>query len=351
MGNLKMSQTIAGFTIMRELPAGFLECPATRLAEILPGPTLFDLPGRDPHPLFVSTLLHGNEDSGLAAMQDILRRRLAGGLSRSLLLFIGNVAAAAAGLRSLPGEMDHNRIWPGAPTTDDPLAAMARAVHDHVRARRPFAAVDIHNNTGVNPHYACVTRLEPQFISLARLFSRIVVHFQRPLGTAAAAFAGLCPSITVECGKSGAGSATQHAVELVEACLAISHLPDQPPPLHDVDLLRTFAIVKTPTDASLSFAGEPADFMFRNDIDHLNFSELAAGASFGRIGVPGARLEILPGESSEARPEAYFDYADGEIRLARPAIPAMLTRDPRAVRLDCLCYLMHRIDMNGARVD
>lgn len=247
--------------------------------------------------------------------------------------------------------MDHNRIWPGAPATDDPLAAMARAVHDHVRARRPFAAVDIHNNTGVNPHYACVTRLEPQFISLARLFSRIVVHFQRPLGTAAAAFAGLCPSITVECGKSGAGSATQHAVELVEACLAISHLPDQPPPLHDVDLLRTCAIVKTPTDASLSFAGELADFMFRNDIDHLNFSELAAGASFGRIGDPGARLEILPGESSEARPEAYFDYADGEIRLARPAIPAMLTRDPRAVRLDCLCYLMHRIDMSGARVD
>lgn len=345
-----MNETRAGFTIMRELPSGFLDCPAARLAEILPGPTLFELPGRDPHPLFVSTLLHGNEDSGLAAMQDILRRRLPAGLNRSLLLFIGNVAAAAAGLRSLPGEMDHNRIWPGASATDDPLAAMARAVHDYVGARQPFAAVDIHNNTGFNPHYACVTRLQPQFISLARLFSRIVVHFQRPLGTAAAAFASLCPSITVECGKAGAGSATQHAIELVEACLAISHLPDHPPALHDVDLLRTCAIVKTPVNASLSFVGEPADFMFRSDIDHLNFSELAPGVSFGRIGDPCARLEILPGEGDGMQPESYFDYADGEIRLARPAIPAMLTRDPRAVRLDCLCYLMHRIDMDGARV-
>ena len=346
-----MNATGAGFTIMRELPAGFLDCPAKGLAEILPGPTLFDLPGRDPHPLFVSTLLHGNEDSGLAAMQDILRRRLATGLNRALLLFIGNVGAAAAGLRSLPGEMDHNRIWPGAPATDDPLAAMARAVHAYVGARHPFAAVDIHNNTGFNPHYACVTRLEPRFVSLARLFSRIVVHFQRPLGTAAAAFAGVCPSITVECGKAGAGSATQHAIELVEACLAISHLPDHPPSSHDVDLLRTCAIVKTPAEASLSFTGAPADFMFRDDIDHLNFSELAPGVSFGRIGDPCARLEILPGEGGEIRPDPYFDYADGEIRLARPAIPAMLTCDPRAVRLDCLCYLMHRIDMTGARVD
>ena len=345
-----MEETGAGFTIMRELPAGFLDCPAARLAEILPGPTLFDLPGRDPHPLFVATLLHGNEDSGLTAMQDILRRRLSAGLNRSLLLFIGNVAAAASGLRSLPGEMDHNRIWPGTAATDDPLAEMARAVHAYVRARRPFVAVDIHNNTGFNPHYACVTRLEPHFISLARLFSRIVVHFQRPLGTAAAAFASLCPSITVECGKAGAGSATRHAIELVEACLAISHLPDHLPALHDVDLLRTCAIVKTPPGASLSFDGEPADFMFRADIDQLNFSELPRGVSFGRIGDPCARLEILPGEGDGLHPGSYFDYADGDIRLARSAIPAMLTRDPRAVRLDCLCYLMHRIDMTGARI-
>ena len=39
----------------------------------------------------------------------------------------------------------------------------------------------------------------------------------------------------------------------------------------------------------------------------------------------------------------YFAYADGEIRLTRPVVPAMLTTDPLAVRNDCLCYLMERI--------
>jgi hypothetical protein len=193
-----------------------------------------------------------------------------------------------------------------------------------------------------------VTRLEPKYIALAQLFSRIVVHFQRPVGTQAAAFASLCPAITVECGKAGAGSATEHAIELVEAALSISHLPDHAPAPHDVDLLRTYAIVKPPEESSFSFDGSPADFVFRPDIDRLNFSELAPGASFG-VARAGMKLDILPGDGDDSAPDAYFAYDGGDIRLIRPAIPAMLTTDPRAVKLDCLCYLMHRIGMDGAR--
>lgn len=336
--------------VLKALPQGFLDCPAERLIDIVPGPTLIDLPGRDPHPLFVSVMLHGNEYSGLDAMQEVLRRHAARGLNRSLLLFVGNVGAAAANVRTLPGELDHNRIWPGTLSPDDPLSKMARWVYDYAAKRSLFASVDIHNNTGFNPHYSCVTKLEPKFIALAQLFSRIVVHFERPFGTNAAAFANLCPAITVECGKAGVGSATQHAVELIDACLSISHLPDHAPAPHDVDLLRTYAIVKPPAGASFSFDGSPADFIFKPEIDRLNFSELAPGASFGAIGAAGARLEVLPGDGCETHPEEYFDYANNQITLARPAIPAMLTVDPRAVRQDCLCYLMHRIGMDGARL-
>lgn len=345
-----MDVTDAPCRVLDHIPEGFLDCPADRLIEVLAGPTLFDLPGRDPHPLFVSTLLHGNEDSGLSAAQEILRRHAPRGLPRALLLFIGNVGAAAAHRRKMPDELDFNRIWPGTLSPNDPLAQMARWVYDYAARRKPFANVDIHNNTGFNPHYSCVTRLEPKFIALAQLFSRIVVHFQRPLGTQAAAFSSLCPSITVECGKAGAGSATDHAVELLEACLSISQLPEHAPAPHDVDLLRTYAIVKPPVGASFSFDGSAADFVFRADIDHLNFSELAAGASFGCVRANGARLQVLPGDGDRVPPDDYFDYTGGEIRLSRPAIPAMLTIDPRAVEQDCLCYLMHRIGLNGARV-
>lgn len=344
-----MDVTDAPCAVMDRLPEGFLDCPADKLIEILPGPTLFDLPGRDPHPLFVSTLLHGNEYSGLDAMQQALRRHAARGLPRSLLFFVGNIGAAAANLRTLDGERDYNRVWPGTLYPGEAQSEMARWIYDYAAGRGLFASIDIHNNTGFNPHYACVRKLEPKFIALAQLFSRIVVHFQQPVGTQAAAFANLCPAITVECGKAGAGSATQHAIELVEAALSIAQLPDHAPAPHDVDLLRTYAIVKPPAGASFSFDGSPADFMFRSDIDHLNFSELAPGASFG-VARAGVRLDILPGDGDGSQPDECFDYAGGEIRLLRGAIPAMLTVDPRAVQLDCLCYLMHRIGMDGERV-
>ncbi|WP_442753346.1 M14 family metallopeptidase [Methylocystis sp. JAN1] len=344
-----MDVTDAPCAMMDRLPAGFLDCSADKLVDILPGPTLFDLPGRDPHPLFVSTLLHGNEYSGLDAMQQVLRRHAARGLPRSLLFFVGNIRAAAVNLRTLPDERDYNRVWPGTLFPGESQSGMAQWVYDYAARRGLFASVDIHNNTGFNPHYACVRRLEPRFIALARLFSRTVVHFQRPVGTQAAAFADLCPAITVECGKAGAGSATQHAIELVEAALSIAHLPDHAPAPHDVDLLRTYAIVKPPAGSTFSFDGSAADFMFRPDIDHLNFSELAPGASFG-VARAGVRLDILPGDGDGSAPGEYFDYSGGNIRLMRSAIPAMLTVDPRAVQLDCLCYLMQRIGMDGERL-
>ncbi len=168
------------YALFDKVPDGFLDCPADRLASILPGPSLIDLPGRGQNPLFLSVLLHGNENSGLLAVQNALRRHADRLLPRGLLLFVGNVKAAAAHVRTLPEQADFNRVWPGTLTPDAPEAIMAQEVFDYVASRNPFASIDIHNNTGFNPHYSCITRLEPEFIALARLFSRIVVHFQRP---------------------------------------------------------------------------------------------------------------------------------------------------------------------------
>jgi len=42
------------------------------------------LPGRRPTPLFVSVLLHGNEDSGVVALQSVLRAYAGRRLPRAL---------------------------------------------------------------------------------------------------------------------------------------------------------------------------------------------------------------------------------------------------------------------------
>ena len=44
-----------------------------------------------------------------------------------------------------------------------------------------------------------------------------------------------------------------------------------------------------------------------------------------------------------------FQVREGELRLSRTAVPAMLTLVARVVRQDCLCYLMERLPMARGR--
>lgn len=337
--------------IVEGFPEHLLDTAAGDLWLHLKGPTLFRIAGRDQPPLFVTVLLHGNEHTGWQAVQTVLKHHRGRLLPRPLLLFVGNIEASKANVRTLPTQTDYNRTWPGTLFPDAREAAVMREVLAHVRTEAPFASIDIHNNTGNNPHYACVNRLADPYLHLARLFSRTVVYFERPLGVQSAALTPICPAVTVECGRVGGNAGVEHAAEFVDAALAMSHLPDHPVPDGDLDLMQTHAIIKVPPAASFSFDGSDADFRLRADLDHLNFSELDPGTSFGTLGGSGAaHLDVQPGGDTDAL-QAYFSYDGREIRLACSAIPAMLTLDPRAVRLDCLGYLMHRIDRDGIRID
>ena len=208
------------------LPQGMLDAEPAQLAELLGGPSLIHLPGRRERPLFVSVLLHGNETTGVLAVQALLKKFRERELPRALSIFIGNVDAARDGLRRLAGQPDYNRVWPGSEHPDSPEQRMMAEVFDTMKLRRPFASVDVHNNTGINPHYACINRIDHRFMHLASLFSRTLVYFVRPVGVQSMAFAHLCPSVTVECGKVGQSASEDHAREFLEACLNLSEIPD-----------------------------------------------------------------------------------------------------------------------------
>lgn len=327
------------------LPQNLLDLPAGRLHELLPGPSLIHLPGRRPEPLFVSALLHGNEDTGWLAAQSVLKKFQSAELPRAMSLFIGNVEAARAGLRRLDHQPDYNRVWPGGEATQNAEGEVMRQVVDEMRRRGVFASIDIHNNTGLNPHYACVNRLDPHFLHLATLFSRIVVYFIRPQGVQSAAFAELCPSVTVECGKPGTPGSVEHAAAYIEACLHLSEFPAHPVAQHDIDLFHTVATVKVPEEVSFEFGVAAADIRFVPELDHYNFREISRGELLGHLAAGSqARLHVLD-ERGEDVGTRLFDYSAGEITLRQALMPAMLTRDERVIRQDCLCYLMERISL------
>lgn len=330
-------------SILTDIPPGLLEAAPTEVHRILAGPTLIHLPGQRPEPVLVSVLLHGNEDTGLLAAQIVLKRYAQRPLPRALSIFIGNVAAARLGVRRLVDQPDYNRVWPGSDRPHTPEHEMMAQVVEEMRGRHVFASVDMHNNSGLNPYYACVSRLDPRALQLCTLFSRTVVHFDRPLGVQVSAFNDLCPAVTLECGRAGVSASAEHAADFIEGCLHLAEFPPHAPHAQDLDLYNSVATVKVPGDMTISFGEGDADLQFVPDLDHMNFRELAPRTFWGHVRAGYARpLEVTDAAGNSAF-ERYFTVSKGELRLARTVMPAMLTLDERAIRHDCLCYLMERL--------
>lgn len=327
------------------LPEKFLQVEASELHTILPGPTLIHFPGRRDAPLFVSILLHGNEDTGLKAMQTVLKKYQNQLLPRALSLYVGNIEAARAGVRRLEGQLDYNRVW--SFDADSVVTAehrMMQTVISIMAQRGVFASIDIHNNTGLNPHYACVNRLDDAFLHLATMFSRIVVYFTEPKGVQSEAFAQLCPAVTLECGKPGGIGGTEHAASFVEGALHLSAFPTHPVASHDLELFHTVAIVKVPNTVSLSVGDPLTDLCLIDNIDYYNFRLLEPGTRLGVVASGCKKPLQVRSDAGNDMSDHYFENRQGNLLTKQQVMPAMLTRDIRIIRQDCLCYLMERLD-------
>ena len=330
-----------------EFPLSLLDVAANGLHDVLGGPTLFHLGGRRAPPLFVSVLMHGNETTGWDARRRVLRKYVCADgfdLPRALSLFVGNTEAARDGVRHLDHQPDFNRVWPGSETSGTAVHDLMRDVMDTMAEREMFASVDVHNNTGLNPHYACVNVLEHTSLHLAALFGRTVVYFVRPRGVASMAMAALGPSVTLECGKVGHEHGVDHAADYLDACLHLAEIPSHPVARHDVDLYHTVAIVRVPGEVKFAFGDGPADVRFPRNLDAMNFRELPVGTLFGEIADSGGVPLDVRDEEDRGVTERYFAVEGGRLLTRVPVMPSMLTCDPVVIRQDCLCYLMERYD-------
>jgi hypothetical protein len=204
-----------------------------------------------------------------------------------------------------------------------------------------FAAVDIHNNTGLNPHYACINLLDSRYLHFAALFSRTVVYFTNPTGVASMALARLCPAVTLECGKPDQPHGMEHALDFLDACLHLSHHPDHPIPEQDINIFHTVARVTIPPEIYFGFDSPEADLDLNGDLEYFNFRELPRGTALGRLHTKKPPLRVRDDLDQDLY-HHYFMMEQGELRLRETVMPSMLTLNQEVIRQDCLCYLMER---------
>lgn len=332
--------------ILDHIPDGFFDATAETLHEVLPGPTLIHLKGQREPEVFTAVLQHGNEPAGFYAIQRVLRKTRYGGgdleLPRSLSLFVSNVQAAAKGLRHLPGQPDFNRIWPGGNGQETPEHTIMAGVTKIMKERKPFASVDIHSTTGLNPHYACINCLDARSLHLASFFSRTVVFFRLPKGVQSLTFCQFCPAVTLECGRVGDKTGVEHAEDYLWALLRMSDFPGHDVAQHDVNLYRTVGRVTLKEGITFGFKEGPVDIRFVDHLDHLNFTELPEGTVLGRVGHEnGPLLEVLDEDGHDITGN-YFMVEGGLLKTRAQVMPSMLTLDESIIENDCLCYVMER---------
>ena len=326
-------------------PVELLTADARSLHTLIPEPTLFHLEGKQKAPLFISVLLHGNETTGLLALQRLLIKYHDQELPRSLSFYLGNTEAASLGLRRLDYQPDYNRIWPGTELANSNESLVAKEIIETMANKQVFASIDIHNNTGLNPHYACITRLDNRFLQLANMFGRLVVYFTRPKGVQCGAFAEHCPAVTLECGKPGQANGVDHAFDYINSCLHLSGLAEHAVPSQDIDIYHTVAQVKVNQDIHFSFDNQQSELLLDKDLERMNFTEIPAGTQLGRIFNHTQMPVTAINESGELVTHHFFSLVDQRLQLNKNAMPSMLTLDEAVIKQDCLCYLMEKIKL------
>ncbi len=330
-------------SILKNIPDSFLTVDYHDIKQILKGPTLIHLQGEKEPALFISIMLHGNEYSGLQIMQEVLQRyKTSDGyaLPRSIWLFVGNVEAASLGLRRLDSELDFNRAWPGTPTPNDPTAMLITEVMQHITQNELFAALDLHNNTGKNPPYGCISVVNEKNKYLASFFNHIAMVFHTPKGVSTMAFDAICPAITLECSIPGNRPAIDKAIALIDDLMHMDHFPNKPLPSHDLQLVSNNAVLKVAEGINFGFEDESEEFelTFVDNFDRHNFTRLEAGEVFAhtRVGKP------LTATSDDGRDvtDELISIHNGAVSLKKHLMPAMITLDKHIIVQDCLCYLL-----------
>ncbi len=315
------------------IDSALLNVSSTELYEYIENFSLHYIKGDESRkPIFISVLLHGNEFSGLMVIQKLLKKYK--NLRRSIYLHFGNIEAAQKGLRHLAHQPDFNRIWMGGGA---PECAKALEVLEFFKKKELFVAIDIHNNTGKSPDYACVNHLDEPFLRLAQLFSPTIIYFTRPFEVLSNAFSEMCPSVTLECGIPGSPTGIESALKLIEYCMNIDILPTNVSV--ESELFHSFARINIPSENSIGFGDEDCDFVFPLEIEDNNFSPYHKGEYFCRRKSQEDFFVVTNSDGAEITSE-FFDFEGYEVRIKKEFTPSMFTRNKKVIYQDCLGYIM-----------
>ncbi len=312
--------------------------------EQLEGPTWFYFPGTDHNRCrVVSTLLHGNEPSGLHALhQWILSNETP---AVDLYCFLGSVDAAKRPPifhhRMLPGKRDLNRCF-RPPYNDDEGLVAADLLH-RINSVQPEAVIDIHNTSGAGPSFAIGTELKAEHFTLGSLFTERLIVTDLNLGALMDYQGGGFPITTIECGGAHDPQAHALACEGFRRFALLPTLFDRNQSLSSMDLYKhpiRVELIKGSEIAYANTASSMADLTLHQDVERYNFGLVDKGTNLGWLGPKGLASLVARDAQGRDHVQHYFSDQQGSLVTRQDLKLFMITKNTEIALSDCLFYLV-----------
>ena len=324
------------------------------------GLTVIDISGENTDEWrVISTLLHGNEPSGLIALHRWLTNESS--LPRpktNIRIIISSVEAATYQHlfrhRYLPDGIDLNRCFNEKSIKNSDVAnnknidgyiQRAKLIEMAIREVNPKAIIDLHNTSGNGPAFAVSTLINSDVLSLASYFCDTLILSDISLG-AMMELNFPCPVVTIECGGSNDDQAHDVAYNGIKNFADYdSHcaLPQD----KAVQILYKPLRLVIKADSKLSFSEHDEGYSgvtLRKNIEQFNYGGCCDGLLLGWLDDKGlGNLELLNDQGTNVI-ESYFKKVDNKLVCAAHLKIFMASNQCNVARTDCLFYVVNNVN-------
>ncbi|MEW6982836.1 succinylglutamate desuccinylase/aspartoacylase family protein [Colwelliaceae bacterium 6471] len=311
----------------------------------LTGPTVIDISGKDPsRTRVITTLLHGNEPSGLIALHRWLTEdSKCPTPETNIRIIIASIEAASAhplfSNRYITGGLDLNRCFGSTQNTS--YYQRANLITHAINEVSPEAVVDLHNTSGYGPAFAVSPIITTDGLSLASYFCQTMILSSFRLGALMEQNFN-CPTITIECGGSNDEQSHEVAFEgikRISSHLDITSSHQQ----KTVEVIYRPLRLKTKPDVNLDYAAHDegyAGVTLKSTIEQFNYGSAIQGQMLGWLDERGLdNLELLDDKKNNVLND-YFDTRDNQLICAVNIRIFMATTNKKIAQNDCLFYVV-----------
>ncbi|WNC69834.1 succinylglutamate desuccinylase/aspartoacylase family protein [Thalassotalea nanhaiensis] len=309
------------------------------------GPTVIDISGKDQtRTRVITTLIHGNESSGLIASHRWLSALGSTSRPTTNLRFIFCSPEAASKSprlthRVLPGGMDLNRCF--GKDIDYGYFKRAKIIEKAISEVNPEVLVDLHNTSGFSPAFSVSTAKNEMALSLTSLFCQSLVLSDIRLGALMEQDFG-CESITIECGSSEDAQSHEVAFMGIEKLATLDDISCCHHKLNvDIYLKPLRLRLKPDIELSYSCIDEGRDGVtLCNNIEQHNFGVLRANQMLGWLDDNGLKnLQIIDTNGKNVI-DTFFTLRDNQLVTKVDLDIFMATKNNDIAKTDCLLYMV-----------